>query len=340
MKMDDEETPGTPEGIGGKGGIGHGMKFGEPLVSVQDGAQVQGLNESMDEFCRRYCLGEEIPDRLRQNGFVSLGSFQYVTDLELHTDGFKVGHIAEVKWALRKMVGKDLLVRSGKPELYGGIGGRGGHGGHKGGEGGVGDAALVPETYLSRFAKIWGGTGGQGGTAGQDSQRPPSPAPEGVTLWERFRCMLGMLSSKTMEREGQHIYGGVGGKGGGGTHGGGEGGVGEASQIPIGMVSIFAKILGGMGGEGGAGGSFGGRGGIGRGSVFSEFLGRAHERTLNAPPTLLADYSMAEELREMLLQQGFVTVGALVMVTGEDLVKVGFKTGHIATLKEILRRFQ
>ncbi|KAF7341649.1 hypothetical protein MSAN_02062700 [Mycena sanguinolenta] len=325
------------EGIGGKGGIGHGLKFGEPMVSIRDGAQVQGLDESMDEFCRRYCLGEEISNRLRQNGFVSPGSFQYVTDLELHTDGFKVGHIAEIKWALRKMVGKDLLARSGKPELRGDIGGKGGHGGRKGGEGGVGDAAVVPVTYLYRFAKIWGGIGGQGGTTDQDLQRPPSLVPERVTLWERLRSMLGMLSSKIIETERPHIYGGVGGKGGDGTHRGGEGGVGEASQIPIGMVSIFAKIFGGIGGEGGAGGSFGGRGGIGRGSVFSEFLGCAHERTLNAPPTLLADYAMAEELREMLLHQGFVTVGALFMVTGEDLVKVGFKTGHIATLKRILR---
>ncbi|KAJ6479090.1 hypothetical protein C8R45DRAFT_1006583 [Mycena sanguinolenta] len=333
------------EGIGGKGGTGEGLKLGEPMVSIRDGAQVPGLNVTMDEFCRRYCLGEEIAKLLRHHGFGSPRSFQEVEDLELHKAGFKVGHIAELKWALRKTAGKDLLVRSGKPELHGGIGGMGGHGGQHAGEGGKGESAVVPGTHIPRFAKIWGGIGGQGGTTGP---KPPSPAAEGVNLWERVRGMLitlRILSRKATETEGTYVFGGVGGKGGGGTRGGGEGGIGEASEIPIGAVSMFARIFGGIGGEGGFGRIFGGRGGIGRGSVFHEVLGHPHGNTLNAPPTLLANYSMAKhpnedkKLRHMLSEQGFVTVGALFVVTGKDLAEVGFNIGHIAALKGALREF-
>ncbi|KAJ6479086.1 hypothetical protein C8R45DRAFT_1216392, partial [Mycena sanguinolenta] len=156
VKMGDEGSPGTgntpgelhlnhaagaeheAESIGGKGGTGHGLKLGEPMVSIRDGAEVLGLDETMDDFCRQYCLGEEIANLLRHHGFASPSSFQHVTDLELHKEKFKVGHIAEVKWALRKMVGKHLLVRSGRPDIHGGVGGQGGHGGRKGGEGGEG----------------------------------------------------------------------------------------------------------------------------------------------------------------------------------------------------------
>ncbi|KAJ6479085.1 hypothetical protein C8R45DRAFT_358678 [Mycena sanguinolenta] len=144
----------TPGGTGGKGGTGHGLKLGEPMVSIREGAQVPGLDMAMDKFCRRHCLGEEIPDLLRQKRFRSPGDLQYVEDLVLLEDGFKVGHIAELKWALRRTVGKDLLVRSGRPELHGGIGGNGGDGGKEGGGGGDGESPGVPNTLLSWFVNI------------------------------------------------------------------------------------------------------------------------------------------------------------------------------------------
>ena len=114
--------------------------------------------------------------------------------------------------------------------------------------------------------------------------------------------------------------------------------------IPI-LQDRLSSAPGGIGGEGGIGGFFGGRGGVGRGSVFHEVLAHPHEKTLNAPPTLLANYSMAKEsnedkkLRQMLSEQGFVTVGSLFVVTGEDLAKIGFKSGDIAALKGTLQNF-
>ncbi|KAJ6479093.1 hypothetical protein C8R45DRAFT_1156688 [Mycena sanguinolenta] len=286
----------TPWGIGGQGGTGHGPKVREveePMISIQDAAQIPGLDplgETMDEFCRRYRLGAEIANLLRHHGFGSLGSFQFVTELDLRNAGFKVGHIAELKWALRKMVGE----RSGKPELYGGTGGKGGRGGKQAGAGGESELPIVPPTYFSWFT--WGRAGGH------------------------------VQTQRKVET------GGKGGKGGKGTYTGGEGGEGEAPQIPIGIVSLFAKIFGGIGGEGGLGGIFGGRGGIGRGSVFHEVhvLGNPSKKTLNAPPLLLTEYAILfGDLLAPLFNQGFVTVGALFMVTRDDLRRVGFNLGQI-----------
>ncbi|KAJ7939957.1 hypothetical protein B0H13DRAFT_2260974 [Mycena leptocephala] len=190
-------------GIGGQGGTGHSLKLGERMVYFREGAQVPGLDVTMAEFCRRHCFGQEIADLLRQKKrFRSPGDLQHVEDLVFLEDGFKVGHIAELKWALRRTVGKDLLVRSGKPELHGGIGGKGGDGGKEGGGGGDGESPGVPNTLLSWFVNIWGGIGGQGGRGGaggtngtngtnvkngtgQGLQYPQSP----VTLWERFRSI-------------------------------------------------------------------------------------------------------------------------------------------------------
>ncbi|KAF8144712.1 hypothetical protein K438DRAFT_1782579 [Mycena galopus ATCC 62051] len=256
------------QGIGGEGGTGHGLELGELMISLRPDAHVPALDVTMKKFCRAHCLGEEIANLLRHHGYGSPSTFRHVEDRILRKNGFKDGHIAELKWALRRTVGKDLLVRSGKPELHEG---KGGDGGNKGGGGGDGEGPGVPNTLHSWFANIWGGIGGQGGRGGadgtegtngtsvknrtgQDLQYPQSP----VTLWERFRRML---PSSWATTTGTYIFGtapcivsaidsskmkigGVGGKGGSGSLRGGKGGEGKASRIPIGIVSTFAKIFG------------------------------------------------------------------------------------------------
>ncbi|KAF7340499.1 hypothetical protein MSAN_02121300 [Mycena sanguinolenta] len=136
------------------------------------------------------------------------------------------------------------------------------------------------------------------------------------------------------------IIGGIGGMGGDGAYEGGEGGVGEASHIPTGRVSSCTKIFGGIGGGGGTGSYVGGTGGTGRGSVFYELLGDVDKMTLTGKPRPLSDLSIHEDLRKRLRQQGFVTVGALFMVSGGDLLKVdGFELGDICALKWALKSF-
>ena len=69
-------------------------------------------------------------------------------------------------------------------------------------------------------------------------------------------------------------------------------------------------------------------------------LGHADEKTLTAKPTPLSDLPISRDLRKRLREQGFVTVEALFLVTGKDLLEVeGFKRGDIGALKEALENF-
>ncbi|KAJ6479115.1 hypothetical protein C8R45DRAFT_1076723 [Mycena sanguinolenta] len=317
-------------GRGGKGGIGQGLNFGEPLVSIRKGRKraVRGLDAKMDAFCHHYCLGNGIASILQEHHFNSPASLFHTTDVELFGAGFKIGHVAELKRALRHMVGEELEEGGGcRPDLFGGIGGRGGHGGYVGGTGGVGEAAVVPPELRFLFAKIWVGVGGEGGTGGPQNSQTFHGLDE-ATLWATIQRMLPLLPNT--DAEGTYILGGIGGRGGNGAYEGGEGGVGEASDIPTGRISYLNKIFGGIGGEGGAGGSVGGAGGTGQGSVFDELLGHGDEKALIAKPTPLVKFPIDGGLRKRLVQQGFVTVEALFMVTGRDLLNVdGIERGDI-----------
>ncbi|KAF7338708.1 hypothetical protein MSAN_02193000 [Mycena sanguinolenta] len=284
------------KGTGGKGGVGHGLIFGEPLVRIREGAEpkVPELYANTKTFCANHSIGK-IAKPLQENGFESVRALLHVTDKDLGEAGFKVGHIAELKWALKSIARKELYEPPGKPELYGGVGGRGGHGDCRGGEGGEGDRPDLPNGLISRFAKIEGGIGGVGGTGGRDLQTSPN----GNKPSTRVRRMLPSFFDKAQkknEAEGTWVHGGIGGMGGRGSHRGGEGGIGEPSHIPTGILYRFTKIFGGVGGEGGIGGIFGGRGGRGRASAFYESLGYADTRARGAKPTLLQDFPISEDL--------------------------------------------
>jgi hypothetical protein len=53
----------------------------------------------------------------------------------------------------------------------------------------------------------------------------------------------------------------------------------------------------------------------------------------------LDDFAISGGLRQLLWNEGFVTVEGLFEVTEDDLRDVGFKLGHIATLKQKLGAF-
>ncbi|KAF7358597.1 hypothetical protein MSAN_01198200 [Mycena sanguinolenta] len=265
---------------GGEGGMGQGFKAAELLVSIREGGRtaVRDLDMKMDIFCHYYGLGQELAGLLQTHHFKSPASLLHVTNVELLEDGFKIGHVAELKRALRQMVGKELDEGGGcKPELIGGIGDKGGHGGQVGGKGGDGEASKVPPTLHSRFGNIsgkmfhyaiWdsfteillGGFGGEGGTSGCRNLQTPR-VPNEATAWSKIQ--------KILRR-------GAGGQGGTSR---------QNSQTPrdpkeVAAYAVFQTMIpfslnidaggtwitGGVGGMGGNGTHRGGKGGIGEAS--------------------------------------------------------------------------
>ncbi|KAJ7906320.1 hypothetical protein B0H13DRAFT_2021163 [Mycena leptocephala] len=118
-------------------------------------------------------LSNDICDLLIKHGYDPIGSLLDVKESELKSLGFKIGHNAELRWALKKM----MLAKFGtvpirneegkyKPILIGGTGGDGGPGGYRGGQGGVGrshrigGAGGIDIKDLFRFTGFRGGSGG------------------------------------------------------------------------------------------------------------------------------------------------------------------------------------
>ncbi|KAJ7827173.1 hypothetical protein B0H14DRAFT_2595486 [Mycena olivaceomarginata] len=256
-------------------------------------------------FCKQQFLGNDISNRLQWEGFGTPGTLLFVSDAQLREAGFKVGHIAELRRALGRVVGGEVQeTQVGTTYLYGGLGGQGGPGGQKGGPGGRGEAPVVPPGLRNWFTGIWGGKGGEGGLNGQTnvpdgtSQNFPSQkfprthyAHEAATLWTWILKLL------------PNLFGNAGSEG--------------------------PWLFGGIGGKGGFGGIFGGGGGTGKGSRFSELLVRVDQNARSARPTLLDGFAISGSLRQLLQDEGFVTVEGLFEVTEDDLLNVGFKLGHL-----------
>ncbi|KAJ7456822.1 hypothetical protein B0H11DRAFT_1925635 [Mycena galericulata] len=355
------ETPGQTgtdnvgDGRGGRGGTGEGPRIPQRLISIKSGSEdkIPELNMEIEDFSKKYCLGTSLSDLLKNKGFEMPCALLEVNDTDLSRAGFKVGHIAELRWALKKMAGKEVQkIQVGTTQLYGGIGGRGGQGRKAGGIGGFGEAPVVPQGLIHWFRQIWGGIGGEGGTDGTGGETQASGgtsqaftrthnARKEDTLLNRIRNMLPYFFGKASESNSERtwLFGGTGGKGGRGTHSGGEGGLGEAPKIGIESISLFSRIFGGIGGLGGFGDLFGGQGGRGQGSTFHELLVCVDENARSAKPTPLAKFHIGDSLRQRLYDQGFVTVGGLFEVTGNDLREVGFEIGDISTLKVQLKAF-
>jgi hypothetical protein len=57
------------------------------------------------EFCQKYHFGDKIRNLLDQQGFETAGAILEVSEMSLLEVGFKIGHIAEMKRALRQLLG-------------------------------------------------------------------------------------------------------------------------------------------------------------------------------------------------------------------------------------------
>ncbi|KAJ6452921.1 hypothetical protein C8R45DRAFT_1039854 [Mycena sanguinolenta] len=337
----------TNIGIGGAGGVGHATQFGKRLASK---AGKSRSKTTIDKFCKEHCLGDEIREKLEEEGFSSAESLVHVTDIELKAARFKIGHIAELAWALKRLVGdtKPPPMPENKPRVSGGEGGAGGHGGHRGGGGGIGGAAGMAEEDAKYFEEIAGGTGGGGGTGGKvdgstgkSEQKVEKTRTNDTTTETKYPHLLGAFTHMCgLGLNMRIVVGGTGGRGGEGSYRGGVGGQGEGSRMEPRQAALFSTITGGIGGEGGKGGDEGGDGGLGEGPQFTQLLVSVEEVVRDGEPIPLDQAGISAKLVTVLREHGFVTLGGLCEVSGEDVMKIcKGKVGAVAGLKEALSDF-
>ncbi|KAK7056069.1 hypothetical protein R3P38DRAFT_1375826 [Favolaschia claudopus] len=332
-----------------EGGEGQAPKLLPAIVWIEkeDQASVGG-KMTTDLFCKTYGLGDDIRRRLEKEGLDPVNSLFQLHDAELLKWGFLTGSIAEIKWALKKMLQKEHphvciiapAIRAAKIE--GGIGGAGGDGREEGGKGGVGKGPDIDSDLLlllrAKGGAISGGTGGAGGAGrlrGTNGAGLEGSARDGSR-------------AVTVVQGGALISGGVGGKGGSGREdmAGGKGGAGRGPIIPTLLVGLFTQIKGGIGGEGGDGERVGGEGGDGDGPEVGTLVLSITEETRHKIPTkTLIDDSKNFELNnapllKLLKQQGYRTVGGLLECQRRNIsVELGFKRGHPNVLKAALVQF-
>ncbi|KAJ7938388.1 hypothetical protein B0H13DRAFT_2572426 [Mycena leptocephala] len=241
-------------------------------------------------------------DAVGGTGGVGLGPV-WDAPAELH---FKVGHIAELKWALKTcccwstqksksrirkgsmhpvyMEGKEVLADT------------------------VVKKVVMGELFLVMLAHCLilpgGGVGGAGGEGGV-----------------------------------QGHFGGKGEAGGRGVKLGGTGGVGGASQIPVLYIGFFNRISGGIGGPGGYADNEGGQGGVGEANIFPSLISPIDDETRRQiQPTPLEELEISTMLCERLKDHGFRTVGGLFEAYEQDVQQPGFEPGNLGDLKAVLRK--
>ncbi|KAJ7608410.1 hypothetical protein FB45DRAFT_1067497 [Roridomyces roridus] len=137
------------------------------------------------------------------------------------------------------------------------------------------------------------------------------------------------------------LFGGKSGNGGPSDDVGGDGGLGQGTRLPIEDINGFKRIFGGIGGEGGFGPNKGGIDGEGQATQFGSRLLPASCKGLPSLPMVefCLAYDLDEDVLKRLREQGFKMSGALYGLKDEDLMKVGFKLGHVAEVKRALREF-
>ncbi|KAJ7614936.1 hypothetical protein FB45DRAFT_873803 [Roridomyces roridus] len=101
---------------GGFGGMGQATQFGGRLLPAFASGGKGLPNLPLVEFCHTYDLDEDILERLREQGFKMSAALYGLKDDDLMGVGFKVGHVAEVKRALREFVEH---VEAGRPPTPG-----------------------------------------------------------------------------------------------------------------------------------------------------------------------------------------------------------------------------
>ncbi|KAJ7900377.1 hypothetical protein B0H14DRAFT_2556512 [Mycena olivaceomarginata] len=344
---------------GGAGGDGAGLVVPVPVVHINDTAKIQLRWLDTTTFCQKYGLDDEICQRLIGEKYHRINSLFEEDETQLKELHLEVGHIAELKWAMKKMLLEEypdieLTYTKGEyaPQISGGTGGAGGGGRERGGAGGTGMAPQIGVEYLHRFSEIRGGTGGLGGAG---SVEKPNVVATGVNTDptpQRIVNIDGMIGTSeppevvaagvnTGPAPQRILIGGQGEAGGPGVAGG-TGGVGGATKIPVSYVPFFSKIVGGTGGAGGYGVKQGGAGGVGEANIFPSFFFFINEKTrrqmLPQTPLPLGELEIDKELRELLEKHGFRTAGGLFEAYEQDLRPPDFKRGDITLLKAVLRK--
>ncbi|KAK6987500.1 hypothetical protein R3P38DRAFT_3101480 [Favolaschia claudopus] len=231
------------------GGDGQAPKLLPAIVWIEkeDQASVGG-KLTTNLFCKGYGLQDNIRRHLEEEGLSPVNSLFQLQDAQLLEWGFLTGEIAEIKWALKKMLQKEHpkvriiapVIRAAK--IQGGIGGPGGDGWTKGGKGGVGKGPDIDSDLLlllrEKGGAISGGIGGAGGAG-----RVRGTNGEGIegSAGEGSRAVV-----VHVVQGGAHISGGIGGKGGRGHEDtvGGKGGAGLGPIIPTLLVGLFSQIKG------------------------------------------------------------------------------------------------
>ncbi|KAJ7450554.1 hypothetical protein FB451DRAFT_1186664 [Mycena latifolia] len=90
------------------GASGDGEKLDRVLVR---GRAVSVPTRTVPQFCEKYGLSDKIRERLTDAGFQTTGGIVEVSEMSLRRGGFKSGHIAEIKRAL-----KEWLYNHGEPD--------------------------------------------------------------------------------------------------------------------------------------------------------------------------------------------------------------------------------
>ncbi|KAK7056068.1 hypothetical protein R3P38DRAFT_3253996 [Favolaschia claudopus] len=330
------------DGIGGAGGVGEGPTIPVRIVWLAD-ADIACINTiDTGTFCAEYQLRDEIRRHLDEEGLNPITSLLYVGEGDLKNWGFDAGSIAEIRWALKKMLSvqhpgiRVLTPRTATPDIEGGTGGRGGHGGQSGGAGGCGMAPRIATDQLLSWkgSRVRGGIGGIGGASGIPGLR-----------WSRRHTSAHAetLSEVMPVQEGNIIEGGRGGAGGWGPTAGGIGGEGRGVHIPMLYVGLFRKIKGGTGGAGGESPILGGRGGDGDAPELTSPLCPISEdmrRRIPAKSLESLGLVLPPPLLKLLKDRGFSTVGGLLEARTADLLIIpDFKRGYCSVLKAALARF-
>ncbi|KAJ7743412.1 hypothetical protein B0H16DRAFT_1463741 [Mycena metata] len=83
------------------------------LPSLYAGKMGEAVTDmSLKDFCAQYKVGEDLFERLGQLGFTTVGSLLEVKDAELTDRGFNLGHILELKRALKQFVDRNRNRKS------------------------------------------------------------------------------------------------------------------------------------------------------------------------------------------------------------------------------------
>jgi hypothetical protein len=90
--------------VGGKGGFGSGPSIQNPLIWIDE--DLKGNIPEVDtvEFCEEHGLGDDIRGRLIEHGYEETDALFVEKESNLKKRGFKIGHIAELRWALNKLL--------------------------------------------------------------------------------------------------------------------------------------------------------------------------------------------------------------------------------------------